>query len=84
MVEAHSHYRLSMENYDIDELVDLMGWRKYVTGDLVVEKFTRKSATKVQENVSWEEINAAMGAEWEEKVWVIAQRYGYTREMPAA
>lgn len=84
MVEAQAHYRMTMEDYDMDELVDTMGWRQYVQGELVVEEFKRKSATKVQEMVTWEEIRDVVGSEWEEKVWVVAQRYGYTREMPVA
>jgi hypothetical protein len=84
MVEAQAHYRMTMEDYDMDELVDTMGWRQYVQGELVVEEFKRKSATKVQEMVTWEEIRDVVGSEWEEKVWAVAQRYGYTREMPVA
>jgi hypothetical protein len=84
MVEITSNYRLMMEDYDIDELVDTLGWRKYVEGDLIVEKFTRKSKTTVQEKVTWEEIRQVAGPEWEEKVWAAAQRYGYTRDVPAA
>jgi hypothetical protein len=82
MVEEQSHYVMRMERYDLDEVVDTLGWRKHITGELVVEKFSRKSKSKVQEKVTWEEIREVAGEEWEEKVWEMARRYGYGREMP--
>ena len=48
------------------------------------QPFKRKSKTKSKDRqeVTWEEMRS-LDKSLEAKVWELAQRYGYTREVPA-
>jgi len=84
MVEKTSHYRVQMEEYDLKELIEEMKWDKFLDGKEVQQQpFKRKSKTKTKDRqeVTWEEMKS-LDASLEAKVWELAQRYGYTRDVP--
>ncbi|GMI41823.1 hypothetical protein TrCOL_g3712 [Triparma columacea] len=79
MVEGGSHYRIRMEEYDLGELVETVGWEKWVKGGkggVKQSPFKRKSKTKKHNEVTWEEIRE-LGGGMEDKVKEMAARYGY-------
>ncbi len=82
MVSKTAHYRLRMEDYDLNELLAATGWDEYTAGKgpLKQRPFARKSATKVQNVVTWEEVRNAVGEEGERRLWDMAKEYGYGRE----
>ena len=83
MVEPTANYRMMMENYDVDDLVNVAGWLRHVQGTLEVPPFTRKSKTVKQGTVTWDEIREVAGEEWERRVYEAGVRYGYGLEPPS-
>ena len=82
MIEDTANFRMKMEDYDVNELSEAAGWNKWVAR-VEARPFTRKSATKKQMQLTWEKLRD-VDEELEARVWQIAQRYGYTRDVPSS
>jgi hypothetical protein len=76
--EENSNYRMQMEAYDLEELADAMGWRKYITGDTIKQDgFKRKSATVKADVLTWDELESNIGKEMTDEVRRMSVGYGY-------